>query len=204
MYIYIYIYIRGEICPCPHCRWQCKIFASGVNFSIFTHFLCFFLTKTVEIRWNWRCKIFSLKIRRCNFLDKFHVCTEWNWIRYFTTRVTDKYNTAMCYFFEVSKWLVLLIRFKCAGQRPVETKDNCLDNKVRTQSSNICLQFQNGEKLAQNFKCLCFEFQKRIKHLFVWQLQTKVTKCGDQKLVRLLHCCDTTRLSENPKIILKI
>ena len=22
---------------------QCKIFASGVNFSIFTHFLCFFL-----------------------------------------------------------------------------------------------------------------------------------------------------------------
>ena len=35
----------------------------------------FFLTKTVEIRWNWRCKIFSLKIRRCNFFDKFHVWT---------------------------------------------------------------------------------------------------------------------------------
>ena len=33
----------------------------------------FFLTKTVEIRWNWWCKIFSLKIRRCKFLDKFHV-----------------------------------------------------------------------------------------------------------------------------------
>ena len=24
---------RGEICPCRHCRWQCKIFASSVNFS---------------------------------------------------------------------------------------------------------------------------------------------------------------------------
>ena len=34
----------------------------------------FFLTKTVEIRWNWRCKIFSLKIRRCKIFDKSHVC----------------------------------------------------------------------------------------------------------------------------------
>ena len=34
----------------------------------------FFLTKTVKIRWNWRCKIFSLKIRRCKILVKFHVC----------------------------------------------------------------------------------------------------------------------------------
>ena len=24
---------RGEICQCRHCRRQCKIFASGVNFS---------------------------------------------------------------------------------------------------------------------------------------------------------------------------
>ena len=65
---------RGGICPSRHCRRQCKIFASGVNFSIFTHFFVFFLTKTVEIRWNWWCKIFSLKIRRCKILDKFHVC----------------------------------------------------------------------------------------------------------------------------------
>ena len=65
--------IRGGICPCRQCRRQCKIFASGVNFSIFTHFFVFFLTKTVEIRWNWWCKIFSPKIRRCKFLDKFHV-----------------------------------------------------------------------------------------------------------------------------------
>ena len=110
----------------------------------------------------------------------------------------------MCYFFKVSKLLVLSICFKCAGQRPVETKDNCLDNKVRTQSSNICLQFQNGEKLAI-FACNVKKRKKleqmRIKNLFVEQLQTKMTKCGDQKLVRLLHCCDTIRLSENPKII---
>ena len=25
------------------------------------------------MRWNWRCKMFSRKIRRCKFLDKFHV-----------------------------------------------------------------------------------------------------------------------------------
>ena len=53
-----------------------KFVASGVNFSIFTHFLCFFFTKTVEIGWNWRCKIFNLKIRRCKILDKFHVCAD--------------------------------------------------------------------------------------------------------------------------------
>ena len=33
---------RGGICHCRHCRGQCRIFASSVNFSIFTHFLCFF------------------------------------------------------------------------------------------------------------------------------------------------------------------
>jgi len=67
--------VRGGICPCRQCRRQCKIFASGVNFSIFTHFFVFFLTKTVEIRWNWWCKIFSPKIGRCKILNKFHVCT---------------------------------------------------------------------------------------------------------------------------------
>ena len=41
---------RGGICPCRQCWRQCKIFASGVNLSIFTHFLCFFFTKTVKIR----------------------------------------------------------------------------------------------------------------------------------------------------------
>ena len=41
--------IRGGICPCRQCRRQCKIFASGVNFSIFTHFLCFFLLKLLKL-----------------------------------------------------------------------------------------------------------------------------------------------------------
>ena len=30
-------------------RRECKIFASGVNFSIFTHFLCFFLLKLLRL-----------------------------------------------------------------------------------------------------------------------------------------------------------
>ena len=41
--------IRGGICPCRHCRWQCKIFANGVNFSIFTHFLCLLLLKLLKL-----------------------------------------------------------------------------------------------------------------------------------------------------------
>ena len=65
---------RVGICPWRQCRLQCKIFASGVNLSIFTHFFVFFLTKSVEIRWNWRCKIFGLKIRWCKIFDKSHVC----------------------------------------------------------------------------------------------------------------------------------
>ena len=36
---------RGGICPCRHCRRQCKIFASSEYFSIFTHFLCFLLLR---------------------------------------------------------------------------------------------------------------------------------------------------------------
>ena len=41
--------IRGGICPSRQCRRQCKIFASCVNFSIFTHFLCFFLLKLLKL-----------------------------------------------------------------------------------------------------------------------------------------------------------
>ena len=40
---------RGGICPSRQCRRQCKIFASGVNFSIFTHFLCFFFLKLLQL-----------------------------------------------------------------------------------------------------------------------------------------------------------
>ena len=48
--IFYWCAYRGGNCPSRQCRRQSKIFASGVNFSIFTHFLCFFLSKTVEIR----------------------------------------------------------------------------------------------------------------------------------------------------------
>ena len=58
--------------------WQCKIFCQRSKFLHFLSFFVFFPTKTVEIRWNWGYKIFSLKIRRCKFLDKFHVCLCWN------------------------------------------------------------------------------------------------------------------------------
>ena len=40
---------RGEIFSCRHCQQQCIIFASGVNFSIFTNFLCFFLLKLLKL-----------------------------------------------------------------------------------------------------------------------------------------------------------
>ena len=40
---------KGEICHCRHCRRQCIIFASGVNFSVFTHFLFFFLLKLLKL-----------------------------------------------------------------------------------------------------------------------------------------------------------
>ena len=46
---WIRLIIRGGICPCRQCQRQCKIFASGVNFSIFTHFLCFFLLKLLKL-----------------------------------------------------------------------------------------------------------------------------------------------------------
>ena len=40
---------RGGIRSSRHCRRQCKIFASSVNFSIFTHLLCFFLLKLLKL-----------------------------------------------------------------------------------------------------------------------------------------------------------
>ena len=41
--------IRVEICQCRQCRRQCKIFASGVNFSIFTHFFVFLSLKLLKL-----------------------------------------------------------------------------------------------------------------------------------------------------------
>ena len=40
---------RGGICASCQSRRECKIFASGVNFYIFTHFLCFFLLKLSKL-----------------------------------------------------------------------------------------------------------------------------------------------------------
>ena len=41
--------LRAGICPSRQCRRQCKIFAGGVNFSIFTHFFLLKLLKLGEI-----------------------------------------------------------------------------------------------------------------------------------------------------------
>ena len=45
----LFTLVRGGICQCRHCRWQYKIFASGVNFPIFTHLLRFFLLKLLNL-----------------------------------------------------------------------------------------------------------------------------------------------------------
>ena len=56
---------RGEICPSRHCRQQCKIFASGVNFSIFIHFFVFLsLLKLGEIN---SVKMLALKSNSVKF-----------------------------------------------------------------------------------------------------------------------------------------
>ena len=49
VFLVLHVIHRGEICQCRQCRRQCKIFASGVNFSIFTNFLCFFLLKLLKL-----------------------------------------------------------------------------------------------------------------------------------------------------------
>ena len=61
-------YCRGGICPCRQCRRQCKIFASGVNFSIFTHFLCFFLLKLLKLGEIDGVKFLAWKSGGVNFL----------------------------------------------------------------------------------------------------------------------------------------
>ena len=61
-------------CPCRQCRRQCKIFASGVNFSIFTHFLCFFPLKLLKLGEIDGVKFLAWKSGGVIFFDKFHVC----------------------------------------------------------------------------------------------------------------------------------
>ena len=40
---------RGGICHCRHCRRQCKFFAIGVNFSIFTNFFVLLSLKLLKL-----------------------------------------------------------------------------------------------------------------------------------------------------------
>ena len=68
--------------------------------------MCFFLTKTVKIRWNWRCKVFSLKIGWCKVLDKFHVWVDWNRIdvcNFFLSSSPDQLRCCSCS--AVGDWL---------------------------------------------------------------------------------------------------
>ena len=48
--------IRGETCHCRHCRQQCKVFTSGVNFSILLIFLFFLSPKLLKF-----CEIKGVK-----------------------------------------------------------------------------------------------------------------------------------------------
>ena len=59
---------RGGICQCRHCRQQCKIFASGVNFSIFTHFCGFSLLKLLKLGEIDGVKFSACKSGGLNFL----------------------------------------------------------------------------------------------------------------------------------------
>ena len=70
--------IRGGICPCRHCRRQCKIFASGVNFSIFTHGLCFFPLKLLKLGEIDGVKFLAWKSGGVNFWTNSMSVTEWS------------------------------------------------------------------------------------------------------------------------------
>ena len=75
---------RGGIRHCRHCRRQCKIFASGVNFSIFTHFLCFFPLTLLKLGEIDGVKFLAWKSGGVNFLTNSMSAwkngLEWDWI----------------------------------------------------------------------------------------------------------------------------
>ena len=50
-----------------------SFFASGINFSIFTHFSVFLSLKLLKLGEIDGVKFLSMKIRRCKILDKSHV-----------------------------------------------------------------------------------------------------------------------------------
>ena len=57
---------RGEICLCRHYRRQCKIFASSVNFSIFTHLSVFSSPKLLKFGENEGVKFLYISLF-CSF-----------------------------------------------------------------------------------------------------------------------------------------
>ena len=63
---------RGDICHSRHCRWQCNIFANGVNFSIFTHLFVFLSAKLLKFGII-NCDNLWPEIWRCKVFDKSHV-----------------------------------------------------------------------------------------------------------------------------------
>ena len=73
----MYNVYRGGICPCRHSRRQCKIFASGVNFSIFTHFLCFFWLKLLKLGEFGGVKFLAWKFGGVKFLT--NSMSSWAW-----------------------------------------------------------------------------------------------------------------------------
>ena len=67
---------RGEICQCRHCRRQRKIFASGVNFSIFTHFFVFLSPKLLKFGEIKGVKFLARKSSGVKFLT--NLMSDWN------------------------------------------------------------------------------------------------------------------------------
>ena len=59
---------RDDICHSRHCWWQCKIFASGVNFFIFTNFFVLFWLRLLKLGEIDGVKLFVWKSGGVNFL----------------------------------------------------------------------------------------------------------------------------------------
>ena len=92
---------RGGIGPSRHCRRQCKIFASGVNFSIFTHFLCFFPLKLLKLGEIDGVKFLARKSGGVNFWTN---SMSGGWIldilgpNYFNPKISTKCFSFLCCF----------------------------------------------------------------------------------------------------------
>ena len=74
---------RVEICQCRQCRRQCKIFASGVNFSIFTHFFVFLSLKLLKLGEIDGVKFLAWKSGGVKFLTNFMSELKWKMTQFF-------------------------------------------------------------------------------------------------------------------------